>query len=119
MVISKFNHIQGNNGSHWNRLMRGENAHQICIVTIDVAKFVNSAMICNIYGDILTQPFEFNLSSTGFSQLVDEVEQAKEGYGFEEVVMGIQMCRNNKYIVRIINEEREIVPNYTKTDNVI
>jgi len=104
------------------------------IVAIDAAKFVNSAMICNIYGDILTKPFEFNSSSTGFNQLVEEVEQAKEGYGLEEVVMGIEttghyyedlvrMCRNNKYIVRLINaattaKEREIVLNYTKTDNV-
>lgn len=67
MVLSTFNHIQENNGSHWNRLMRGENAHQICIVAIDTAKYVNSAMISNIYGDILIRPFDFNASVTGFN----------------------------------------------------
>ncbi|MDJ0332977.1 IS110 family transposase, partial [Planococcus sp. S3-L1] len=63
MVLSTFNHIQGNNGSHWNRLMRGANAEKICIVAIDAAKFVNAAMICNVYGDILVKPFEFNAAS--------------------------------------------------------
>ncbi|PZX05950.1 hypothetical protein C7437_102417 [Psychrobacillus insolitus] len=42
MVISTFNHIKGSKGSHWNRLMRGENANQICIVAIDAAKFMHS-----------------------------------------------------------------------------
>ncbi|ANU15236.1 IS110 family transposase [Planococcus halocryophilus] len=134
MVLSTFNHIQGSNGSHWNRLMRGENAEKICIVAIDAAKFVNAAMICNVYGDILVKPFEFNASSTGFHRLVKEIEEAKEGYAFEEVVVGIEttghyyedlvrLCEQKKFIVRIINaattaKERETVLNYTKTDNV-
>ncbi|MGE6371034.1 IS110 family transposase [Planococcus kocurii] len=134
MVLSTFNHIQGNNGSHWNRLMRGANAEKICIVAIDAAKFVNAAMICNVYGDILVKPFEFNAASAGFEKLVKEIEQAREGYGFEEVVVGIEttghyyedlvrLCEQEKFIVRIINaattaKERETVLNYTKTDNV-
>ena len=134
MVLSTFNHIQGNNGSHWNRLMRGANAEKICIVAIDAAKFVNAAMICNVYGDILVKPFEFNASSTGFNRLVKEIKEAKEGYAFEEVVVGIEttghyyedlvrLCEQEKFIVRIINaattaKERETVLNYTKTDNV-
>ncbi|MGE6415978.1 hypothetical protein ACQKDD_17590, partial [Planococcus kocurii] len=65
MVLSTFNHIQGNNGSHWNRLMRGANAEKICIVAIDAA-------------------------TAGFEKLVKEIEQAREGYGFEEVVVGIE-----------------------------
>ncbi|WP_233208606.1 IS110 family transposase [Planomicrobium sp. MB-3u-38] len=134
MVLSTFNHIQGSNGSHWNRLMRGENAQKICIVAIYAAKFVNAAMICNVYGDIHVKPFEFNASSPGFKRLMEEIDQAKEGYGFEEVVIGIEttghyyedlvrLCEEKEYHVRIINaattsKERETVLNYTKTDNV-
>lgn len=134
MVLSSFNHIQGSNGSHWNRLMRAENAKKICIVAIDAAKFVNTAMICNVYGDILIKPFEFNASSTGFTRLIQEVMQAKDGYGFEEVVVGIEttghyyedlvrLCEQEKFIVRIINaattaQERATILNYTKTDNL-
>ncbi|MGE6416102.1 IS110 family transposase, partial [Planococcus kocurii] len=92
------------------------------------------AMICNVYGDILVKPFEFNAASAGFEKLVKEIKQAREGYGFEEVVVGIEttghyyedlvrLCEQEKFIVRIINaattaKERETVLNYTKTDNV-
>ncbi len=44
MVTLSFNHIQGKNGSHWNRLMREEKAKEYCIVAIDAAKYVNTAM---------------------------------------------------------------------------
>ena len=134
MVISTFNHIQGKNGSHWNRLMRGENAHQICIVAIDAAKYVHSAMISNIFGDILTKPFDFSASHLGFQQLVEAIEHAKKGYDFIEVVVGIEttghyyedlvrLCENQQYTVRIINaattaEERKATLNYTKTDSI-
>jgi transposase len=67
----------------------------------------------NIFDDILTKPFEFNASITGFNQLVKKWNRRK-GYGFVEVVVGIEttghyyedlvrMCANNKYMVRIIN----------------
>jgi len=59
MVISTFNHIQGNDGSHWNRLKRGENAHQICIVAIDAAKYVHSVMISNIFRGYLDETIRF------------------------------------------------------------
>ncbi|WP_260858180.1 IS110 family transposase, partial [Bacillus sp. FJAT-22090] len=134
MVLSTFNHIQGNNGSHWNRLMRGENAHQICIVAIDAAKYVHSAMISNIFGDILTKPFDFSASHSGFRELIEAIEQVKEAYDFKEVVVGIEttghyyedlvrMCEHQHYIVRIINaattaEERKATLNYTKTDSI-
>ena len=132
MVISTFNHIKGSKGSHWNRLMRGENANQICIVAIDAAKFMHSAMISNIYGDILTKPFDFNASRSGFEELTEAIEQAKEAYDFKEIVVGIEttghyyedlvrMCTDKHYIVRIINaattaKERETELNHTKTD---
>ena len=114
--------------------MRGEKAHRICIVAIDAAKYVNSAMISTIYGDILTKPFDFSASSSGFQKLIEAIEQAKEGYDFQEVVVGIEttghyyedlvrMCKDQHYIVRIINaattsKERETVLNYTKTDSI-
>ena len=114
MVISTFNHIKGSKGSHWNRLMRGENANQICIVAIDAAKFMHSAMISNIYGDILTKPFDFSASRSGFEELIEAIEQATEAYDFKEIVVGIEttghyyedlvrMCTDKHYIVRIIN----------------
>lgn len=117
MVLSTFNHIQGGNGSHWNRLMRGVNSEKICIVAIDAAKFMNAAMICNVYEDILVKPFEFNASSPGFNRLTEEIDQAKEGYGFEEVVIGIEttghyyeylvrLCEEKEYLVRIIMKPR-------------
>ena len=60
--------------------MRSAEADHYCIVAIDAAKYVNTAMICTIFGDILRGPFEFDGSQTGFQLLKKEIEQTKEAY---------------------------------------
>ena len=134
MVIQSLNHIQGKNGSYWNRLMRSPEADKYCIVAVDAAKYVNAAMICTIYGDILKGPFEFDGSMTGFSTLKMAIEETKEAYALTDVILGIEttahyyedlvrVSMNQGYVVRVINaattaRERETVLNYTKTDRV-
>jgi transposase len=134
MVTLTFNHIQGKNGSHWNRLMREEKAEEYCIVAIDAAKYVNTAMVCTIYGDILQDPFEFDGSMTGFQLLEKHIDMTCEAYSLSQVIIGIEttahyyedlvrLCMDKEYIVRILNaattaRERETVLNYTKTDRV-
>ena len=134
MVTLSFNHIQGKNGSHWNRLMRDEKASEYCIVAIDAAKFVNMAMICTIYGDILQEPFEFDGSTTGHQLMKKHIDATCEAYSLSQVIIGIEttahyyedlvrQCMQEGYIVRVLNaattaRERETVLNYTKTDRV-
>ncbi|WP_303966703.1 IS110 family transposase [Sporosarcina ureae] len=134
MVMSSFNHIQGRNGSNWSRMMRSAEADQYCIVAIDAAKYVNTAMICTIFGDILRGPFEFDGSQTGFQVLKKEIDQTREAYQLTRVILGIEttahyyedlvrVCDQEGYMVRVINaattaEERKKMLNYTKTDRV-
>ena len=134
MVTLSFNHIQGKNGSHWNRLMREEKASQYCNVAIDAAKFVNTAMICTIYGDILQVPFEFDGSTTGYQLMKKHIDATCEAYSLSQVIVGIEttahyyedlvrQCMQEGYMVRVLNaattaRERETVLNYTKTDRV-
>jgi len=131
MVTLSFNHIQGKNGSHWNRLMREEKAKEYCIVAIDAAKYVNTAMVCTIYGDILQEPFEFDGSMTGYLLMKKHIDATCEAYSLSQVIVGIEttahyyedlvrLCMAEGYIVRILNaattaRERETVLNYTKT----
>jgi len=134
MVSLSINHIQGKNGSYWNRLMREEKAKEYCIVAIDAARYVNTAMICKIYGDILQEPFEFDRSMTGYQLMKKHIEATCEAYSLSLVIVGIEttahyyedlviLCMAEGYIVRILNaattaRERETVLNYTKTDRV-
>jgi transposase len=134
MVIQSLNHIQGKNGSNWSRLIRSPEADRYCIVGIDAAKYVNTAIICTIYGDILKGPFEFDGSQTGFQVLKSKIEQTREAYQMTNVILGIEttahyyddlvrVCSEEGYHVRIINaattaEERKRLLNYTKTDRV-
>lgn len=134
MVMSSFNHIQGRNGSNWSRMMRSAEADQYCIVAVDAAKYVNTAMICTIFGDILRGPFEFDGSQTGFQVLKKEIDQTREAYQLTRVILGIEttahyyedlvrVCDQQGYMVRVINaattaEERKKMLNYTKTDRV-
>lgn len=134
MVIQSLNHIQGKNGSFWSRLMRSPEANRYCILAVDAAKYVNAAMICTIYGDILKGPFEFDGSQTGFHVLRKAIDETREAYQLTDVILGIEttahyyedlvrISMNEGYIVRVINaattaKERETVLNYTKTDRV-
>ncbi|WP_415579419.1 hypothetical protein [Filibacter tadaridae] len=90
MVTLSFNHIQGKNGSHWNRLMREEKAKEYCIVAIDAAKFVNTAMVCTIYGDILQDPFEFDGSMTGYQLMKKHIDATCEAYSLTQVIVEIE-----------------------------
>ncbi|EGQ20296.1 ISChy2 transposase [Sporosarcina newyorkensis 2681] len=134
MVMQSLKHIQGKNGSYWNRLMRNPEADRYCIVAVDAAKYVNAAMICTIYGDILKGPFEFDGSRTGFQVLQTAIKETREAYQLTDVILGIEttahyyedlvrVCMAQGYLVRILNaattaKERETVLNYTKTDRV-
>jgi len=134
MVIESLNHIQGKKGSNWSRLMRSAEADKYCIVAVDAAKYVNAAVICNIYGDILKGPFEFDGSQTGFQALKNQINQTREAYKLTDVILGIEttahyyedlvrVCGEEGYLVRVINaattaEERRKSLNYTKTDRV-
>lgn len=114
--------------------MRSTEADQYCIVAVDAAKYVNTAMICTIFGDILRGPFEFDGSQTGFQVLKNEIDQTREAYQLTRVILGIEttahyyedlvrVCDQQGYMVRVINaattaEERKKMLNYTKTDRV-
>ncbi|WP_233190954.1 IS110 family transposase [Sporosarcina sp. P19] len=114
--------------------MRSQKADKYCIVAIDAAKYVNTAMICTIFGDILRGPFEFDGSQTGFQVLKKEIDQTREAYQLTRVILGIEttahyyedlvrVCDQQGYMVRVINaattaEERKKMLNYTKTDRV-
>ncbi|WP_415579432.1 IS110 family transposase, partial [Filibacter tadaridae] len=91
-------------------------------------------IICNIYGDILKGPFEFDGSQTGFQVLKEKINQTREAHQLTDVILGIEttahyyedlvrVCGVEGYLVRVINaattaEIRRKLLNYTKTDRV-
>ena len=106
MVMSSFNHIQGRNGSNWSRMMRSAEADQYCIVAVDAAKYVNTAMICTIFGDILRGPFEFDGSQTGFQVLKKEIDQTREAYQLTRVILGIETTAHYyENLVRVCDQQ--------------
>ncbi|PID23861.1 hypothetical protein [Sporosarcina sp. P7] len=70
--------------------MRSAEADQYCIVAVDAAKYVNTVMICTIFGDILRGPFEFDGSKTGFRLLKKEIELMLEAFQLTRVFLGIE-----------------------------
>ncbi|WP_246880477.1 hypothetical protein [Sporosarcina sp. 6E9] len=86
MVTLLFNQIKGISGSHWNRLMREEKAEEYCIVATDAAKFVNTAMFCTIYGDILQEPFEFDACLTGYQLMKKYIDATCKAYSLSQVI---------------------------------
>jgi transposase len=69
MAYQLFNHIQGKNGSRWTQFIREHGAENILVVAIDAAKYINKAIICNLYGDVFIRPFEFDSTRHGFKVL--------------------------------------------------
>jgi len=90
MITLSFNHIQGKIGSHWNRLMREEQPKEYCVVAIDAAKYVNTAIVCTIYGDILQEPFEFEWSMTGYQLMKKHIDATCEAYSLSQVILEIE-----------------------------
>ncbi|WP_205407166.1 hypothetical protein [Sporosarcina sp. PTS2304] len=73
---------------------------------MDAAKYVNAAMICTIYGDILADPFEFDGSQTGFQVLKKAIDETKESYQLTDVILGIETTAHYyEDLVRISMEE--------------
>ena len=70
--------------------MRDSQASQYCIVAIDAAKFVNTAMVCTIYGDILQDQFEFDGSKTGYQLLKKHIDTMCEAYSLSQLIVGIE-----------------------------
>ena len=56
MVYSLLNHIQGNNGRRWAKIIRETGTNHMLLVAIDAAKFTHKAIICTFYGDVLVNP---------------------------------------------------------------
>jgi|SRR5699024_3853860 len=59
-MTSLFNHIQGKNGSEWVNFKKQYGEDNILILAIDAAKYTHKAMICNFYGEILVEAFDFD-----------------------------------------------------------
>lgn len=134
MAYNLLNHIQGKNGSRWAQLVRETGTEHLLLVAVDAAKHTHKALICNYFGHILVQPFEFDGSWTGFERLRDEIELQKNKLGMKKVVVGIEttghyyedlvkVSQAEGYHVRIINaattaKERETLLNWSKTDNL-
>ena len=57
MVTLPFNHIQGKNGSHWNRLTRKEKAKEYCIVAIYAANLPIKVFLITLKNLILNLHF--------------------------------------------------------------
>jgi transposase len=134
MAYQLFNHIQGKNGSRWTQFIREHGAENILVVAIDAAKYINKALLCNLYGDVFIRPFEFDSTMYGFKGLREQVEKVKKAEGCTAVVVGIEttghyyedlvrLSSKEGYKVRVINaattaEERKSLLNSSKTDNL-
>ncbi|OIU70941.1 hypothetical protein [Rossellomorea aquimaris] len=78
MAYQLFNHIQGKNGSRWTQFIRNHGAENILVVAIDAAKYINKALLCNLYGDVYIRPFEFDSTMQGFKRLHHQIEAIKK-----------------------------------------
>jgi transposase len=96
----------------WNRLRREQKASHHCLWRFDVAKFVNTAKVCTIYGGILQELFEFDGSMTGFHLTKKHIVAMCEAYSLTQVIVCnetiddyyedlVRLCMDEEYIVRI------------------
>jgi transposase len=134
MAYQLFNHIKGKNGSRWTQFIREHGAENILVVAIDAAKYINKALLCNLYGDVYIRPFEFDATMQGFKGLLHHIEAIKKEESCTAVVIGIEttghyyedlvrLSSKEGYMVRVINaattaEERKSLLNSSKTDNL-
>ncbi|ARJ39572.1 hypothetical protein SporoP8_12215 [Sporosarcina ureae] len=88
--ISSLNHIQRRDGSNWRCLKRSAETDHYCMVAIDAAKYVNTAMICINFGDTISGSFESDGSQTGFQVLMRGIDQTCEEYRLTRVILRIE-----------------------------
>ncbi|MGP7817947.1 IS110 family transposase [Niallia sp. 01092] len=125
---------QGLRRSQFAQEIRGANLEKVLLVSIDVSKVLQKAMILNYYGEVFEAPFSFMVSQTGIKHLLDKIENTKISCEAERVFIGIEatghyyedivrILTKEGYSVHIINpasthEERKQHLTYTKTDDI-
>lgn len=132
--MKKSKHIQGIKGIKLREKLRGIPFEQVLVVSIDPGKFFPKALICNFFGEIITQPFFFHIDTNGFKILLDNINAAIKSINAQKILVGIEasghyhqkvvrFLESKDYDISIINayttsEIRSENLNWSKTDDV-
>jgi len=127
------NNIQGKKGCQFSQSLRGVNLEQVLVVSIDAAKFLPKALICNYFGDVVEPAFFFSIDKPGLNHCLSKVEKATVICNAQRIFIGVEATGHyyedivrffvaHGHNVAILNaatthEERASALNWCKTDD--
>jgi hypothetical protein len=104
--MKKPKHIQGNKGINLREKLRGIPYDQVLVVSIDPGKFFPKALICNFFGEIITQPFFFHIDTKGFKILLDNINAAIKSINAQKILVGIEASGHyHQKVVRFLESK--------------
>jgi transposase len=83
-------HIRGERGQAFANLVRGIPPEQIMCVSLDISKYFHVVMIHNGLGEIVKSSFEIDIYQSGFDQLCQAIDQAKDRIQAQVVLVGME-----------------------------
>jgi transposase len=83
-------HIQGQRGAAYVKLIRGVRREQIACVSIDVHKYYHQVMIHNDLGEILVPSFQIDVFRSGFERLCTIIDQTVVRYRIRVLWVGME-----------------------------
>lgn len=132
--MKKTKHIQGNKGIEIRQKLRDIPFNQVLVVAIDPGKFFPKALICNYFGEIITEPFYFHIDKNGLKLLLDNIQTAADSIAAQKILIGVEtsghyhqkvvhFLKNNDYDVLLVNayttsDIRSNNLNWSKTDDI-
>lgn len=83
-------HVGGQLQARFMARIRGVDPQRCLVVPVDVGKSVAMGLVADHYGEVVVEPFEFDLTETGFSVLVAAVAGAESSRSAVVVRVGVE-----------------------------
>ena len=72
------------------RRLRGIDPGRCLVVPVDVGKSMAMSLVADHYGEIVTEPFEFDLTETGVADLIEAIDRAERSREAIIVRVGVE-----------------------------
>jgi hypothetical protein len=72
--------------------VRGVDADRCLVVPIDVGKSMAMSLVADHYGEIIVDPFEFDLTESGVTSLIEAIAKAEDARSAVVVRVGVEAC---------------------------
>ena len=83
-------HVGGQLQAQFMARIRGRDLQRCLVVPIDVGKEKAMALVCDHYGEVIVEPFEFPLSEPGFALLASAIARSEAARSAEIVRVGVE-----------------------------